>query len=529
MQSLLESLGGLGLFLFGMAVMTSGLKKLAGERLHHWLGRATRTPASGAATGAAVTALVQSSSATTVAAVGFVGAGLMTFTQSLGILFGANIGTTITGWAVALLGFKLKLGTAALPLLFVSALLYLVKSRPRLRGSGKALAGFALIFLGIGLLQDGLAGARDVIDLSRFNADSLGGRVVLVFVGIALTLVTQSSSATVAAALTALNTGVLDLPQAAAAIIGADVGTTATAALATIGGNTASRRTGFAHVLYNVLTGMGAFFLLPLYLFGWNHFAPAAVGDSPEVVAVSFHTVFNVLGVIAILPFTARFARLIERLVPQREASLTEALDPRLLGDPVAAADTLEITIRKLAATSLRACASQVSEGLIAGPEETLEDVLLAVPRARKFAVQTGDVTEEHHMDTSRLFAALHFLDHTERFTERALDRERRDGLLARKDLRSTAEDPVRLLATLADDLEGGRPVDPKALKDQATELEEDKSRIRAELIAVAARGDLGADELDAVLDATRWLRRLTYHAARLAHYAAEMHALRGR
>ncbi|MEC7907252.1 MAG: Na/Pi symporter [Verrucomicrobiota bacterium] len=196
MEELITAVGGLGFFLFGMAVMTSGLKKLAGERMHHWLGRATNTPVSGALTGATVTAIVQSSSATTAAAIGFVGAGLMTF-QALGILFGANIGTIITGWAVALLGFKLKLGEVSLPLLFIAALLYLNKSRRRLRGSGKALAGFALIFLGIDFLQTGISGARDWIDLSDVQASAFGGRVLLVLIGIALTLITQSSSPTV--------------------------------------------------------------------------------------------------------------------------------------------------------------------------------------------------------------------------------------------------------------------------------------------------------------------------------------------
>ena len=186
MQAFLTTIGGFGLFLFGMALMVSGLRKLAGDRLHTWLVSATRTPLTGTLTGAGVTAVIQSSSATTIATVGFVGAGLLTFPQALGVVFGANIGTTITGWIVALLGLKLKLTSAALPLMLLAAILYLMKNRPSLRGTGKALAGFALVFMGIGFLQEGLAGARDWIDLTAFDAQGLSGRFVLFLIGILL-------------------------------------------------------------------------------------------------------------------------------------------------------------------------------------------------------------------------------------------------------------------------------------------------------------------------------------------------------
>ena len=205
MNALLTSIGGLGLFLFGMAVMVSGLRKLAGDQLHQWLARATRTPLSGTLSGAVVTAAIQSSSATMIATVGFVGAGLLSFPQALGVVFGANIGTTITGWIVALLGLKLKLTAAALPFMLVAAILYLMKGNRTLRGAGKAMAGFALMFMGIGFLQEGLSGARALIDLTAFDATGLSGRLVLLLIGIVLTLITQASSATVAAAVTALS------------------------------------------------------------------------------------------------------------------------------------------------------------------------------------------------------------------------------------------------------------------------------------------------------------------------------------
>jgi phosphate:Na+ symporter len=186
----LQALGGLGLFLFGMVILTEGLRSLAGRSLRLALCRFTRSPATGALTGAVTTAVVQSSSATTVAAVGFVGAGLITFPQSLGIIFGANIGTTITGWLVALIGFKLSLGTAVLPVVLAGALLYLFGNR-RWRHIGYALAGFGLIFVGITALQAGMESLRDIVTPESFPANTTFGRLQLVAIGIGITIITQ--------------------------------------------------------------------------------------------------------------------------------------------------------------------------------------------------------------------------------------------------------------------------------------------------------------------------------------------------
>ena len=521
MEALITGVGGLGLFLFGMAVMTSGLKKLAGDKMHQWLGRATETPISGAATGAAVTAIVQSSSATTVAAVGFVGAGLMTFAQALGILFGANIGTTITGWAVALLGFKLQLGEASLPILFLAALLYLNKNRSKLRGSGKALAGFALIFLGIDFLQTGISGAREWIDLSEVPAGAFWGRALLVLLGIALTLVTQSSSATVAASLTALNTGVLDLPQAASVIIGADVGTTATAVIATIGGNVSSRRTGIAHLVYNLLTGIGAFFLLPIYIWGWSLLSPDTITNSPEVVAVGFHSTFNFVGVLVALPFTQQFANLIERMVPSHERKLTEALDASLIGNPAAAGQALEASLKNLAGSAFLNCSRLIQSGQTEALLSAFDGILSGVEEARAFAVNCGQSVDENEVNPQRLFESLYVIDHTERLVRR-LQRNAKlfSALGDNPNLAKSGERLTHCLNIAALEVSNGEQISlVDDLGEIAEDLESDKGRFRSELISSAARGQLAGDRLDDQLDAARLLRRIAHHSWRIAHY----------
>ncbi|MDX1295724.1 MAG: Na/Pi symporter, partial [Sulfurimonadaceae bacterium] len=249
-----QGIGGLGLFLLGLIVMTDGLRSIAGDAVRAALLRYTRSPYSGAMTGAAGTALMQSSSATTVAAVGFVGAGLMHFSEALGIIFGANLGTTVTGWLVLLFGFKLKLGLLALPLVFIGAVMRLF-AKGKWGGIGFAIAGFGLLFVGIAMLQEGMGALQGLISFEQFPADTWSGRLQLLALGMIFTVITQSSSAGVAAALTAMFAGLISFEQAAALVIGMDIGTTVKVAVITVGSNSEVRRTGYSHLIYNLFTG----------------------------------------------------------------------------------------------------------------------------------------------------------------------------------------------------------------------------------------------------------------------------------
>lgn len=517
MTSILESLGGIGLFLFGMAAMSSGLRKLAGARLRGWLSKSTQNPVAGVLTGAGATAVLQSSSATTVAAVGLVGAGLLTFSQALGIIFGANIGTTATGWIVAVLGFKLKLATVALPLLFVSSLFYLFKRTRFLRGLGKAVSGFCLIFIGISTLQSGLEGYRDLIDLSGWTADHLGSRMLLLMIGVVLTLITQSSSATVATALTALNMDVLTLPQAAAVIIGADIGTTGTAALATLGGTASARRTGIAHVIYNLLTGITAFFILFPYLWFWEAVSPGLSERSPEVLAAGFHTFFNLLGVILVLPLTQPFARLMLRIVPEESEDFAAQFNRQLLAEPSTASAALTSGCRQLASEAVLAAADSVLER--PRRDISMERIDSGLNRAREFAVEIGRRADEGEIETEMLLSNLHLIDHVERLSARTktqleLSRERfANGLEA--DLRRL----TGLMIALSGSIHSGEEIAAR-LEACVYDFRERKCSFRKELINLAAEGGLAAEELDESLDAQRWLRRVADHCWRIAVHA---------
>ena len=425
---------------------------------------------------------------------------------------------------VALIGFKLKLATAALPVLFAGSILYLSKSNKKIHGAGQALAGFSLIFIGIQYLQTGLEGYRDVIDLSDWNAASFSGRLVLLLIGVAITLLTQSSSATVATAVTALNSGILDLPQAASVIIGADIGTTFTAAIATIGGTTASKRTGFAHVIYNVMTGVMAFLLLPIYLFFWEKFGGDTINKSPEVIAVSFHSFFNIFGVVVAIPFTARFGRFIENLFPEKVPKAIAPFDKELLVDNEAATGGLIVGSMEAAKTIL----GQTSQILSSSQEfklseELREEILRSVQEGRTYAIEIGNYgIEDIDIDSERIFACIHILDHVKRLTDRCSDKVKSKSAKSQPQLSKQGEALTIQVQQLIDELTAQEVSSEliESLNKASQELEEDQSAFRKEYIKKATECEIDANQLDEALGAHRWLRRVTYHISRIAHYS---------
>jgi len=518
---ILLAVGGVGLFLLGMVVLTEGLRHLAGDALRSLLARFTRTPLRGVAAGALTTAVIQSSSATTVTAVGFVGAGLLTFSQGLGIVLGANVGTTVTGWIVAILGFKLNLGTVVLPLVLLGVLLRLFAATPW-RHIGWALAGFSLLFVGIEAMQQGMAPFQGVVTPEDFPDDTLLGRLQLVLIGIAITLVTQSSSAGVAAALVALGTGAISFPQAAALVIGMDVGTTFTAVLATVGGSTAMRQTGIAHVLYNVLTATIAFFLLgPFAAAVAPWLAVESAGDA-QLALVGFHTTFNCLGVALVTPFAGPFSRLIVRLVPERGPPLLRRLDNRLLRDPAVAVDAAVATIGDIAAELTTILTRQLDPG---AAQQLQEDRLAAVDQAlaatRDFVekIRTEPSNESAHR---RHLATMHALDHLIRLAQRC-DQQARIEILQ-------TEPRLRRLAAL---LRGattaiGRDDDPSVTEERFNRLRrllrEQRSRYRERMVEAAAAQQIGARTTLRRLDSVRWLHRVAYHLWRTLHHLGLAH-----
>lgn len=400
---ILTLLGGVGVFLVGMTLLTDGLKVAAGGALRGILARFTRNRFAAVGSGALITALVQSSSATTLATIGFVSAGLMTFPQAVGVIFGANVGTTSTGWLVSAVGFKTDVAEIAFPVIGVGALLMLLTSGTR-AAIGTALAGFGLIFVGIDFLQEGMADVAQDIDPGTFHGETLTGRILLVGIGVVLTVVMQSSSAAIATTLTALDAGAIGLNEAAALVIGQNLGTTVTAIIAALGASTAARRTAVAHTLFNALTAVIALSALPLFV----RVATEVVDDGdPALSLAAFHTVFNVVGVALLLPFIGQFSALVARLVPERGPVLTAHLDPRVAEVPTIGIDAARRTASAIAMVTLEQLRTLTMGATGAG---RVAEASTAMDELRPFIarIEPAPTGEDHR----RYLALLHAVDH---------------------------------------------------------------------------------------------------------------------
>ncbi|WP_428651642.1 Na/Pi cotransporter family protein [Roseibium sp.] len=505
----LSALGGVGLFLIGMLLLTDGLKALAGRHMREVLAGFTSTPLSGVATGAVTTAVIQSSSATTVAAVGFVASGLLTFPQALGVIFGANIGTTATGWLVAILGFKLDLGQVALPFVFLGAFLR-IAFRGRIGLTGQAIAGFCLIFLGIEYMKDGLEAFEGVVTPTDFPPDTVAGRMQLVVIGALITAVTQSSSAGVAAALAALGAGAINFPQAAALVIGMNVGTTFTAVLATVGGGTMARRTGYSHVIYNVTTGIIALFLLGPFQ---SLVGPWLGKGDGQIALVAFHSAFNMLGVALILPFTRPFARLVELLVPQKGDDLTRSLDPLVLREPRVALGLAKQTVERISLAMSEHLRRKLGRSAVTGKAYEKDDLETAIRETRDYLYQ-AEVPKDDTELLDQVKNMFHILDHLGRLLYRC------DQSARIKELSNDKR--LKRLAVLLDEAarRHADPEDPKSCEvhlDRLRGMMRKQRKIwRERLITEAAIDTESAETVWGRLDALRWLHRVTYHLWRI-------------
>jgi phosphate:Na+ symporter len=517
-SALLTAAGGLGFFLLGLSLMTEGLRSLAGSRLRQGLLHFTRTPWSGALSGAVTTALLQSSTATTVATVGFVSAGLLSFQSSLGIIFGANVGSTGLGWLVALLGIKLNVGSLMLPLLLVGASLRLL-GRGRQAQLGLALAGFALLFAGIHALQQAMAGQGLLLDPGRFDGSTVLGRLQLLLLGLLTTVITHSSGAGVATTLAALAAGALSLPQALALVIGMDLGSTLTALVAALGANLSARRTAVAHLVFNLFTAGLAFAVLPAYWHGLQRWLPALAAADPEFAVTAFHTGFNLAGVLVLLPFTAPFARLIRQLVRGNGDRRIDALDDVPPADGALALEQAEAALLETYGSLL----SHLQRGLglaSSGPVVALPVLQADLDRLEVFLDQihlghpTGGLS-------SALLHLLHGLDHLQRLHERCEEEPERQHTVAtcpalaseREALHHTLEKLAPLC--LQRQWQQAQPL----IAQLADHFEQRGSPFRQDVLAAVARGELVVEAGTGQLEAMRWLQRVSRHLERLNHH----------
>ncbi|NOR55342.1 MAG: Na/Pi cotransporter family protein [Sulfurovum sp.] len=326
---LIQALSGLGMFLFGMLYMELALKKSAGVRFKSWVKNSTSTTIKSLSTGAVATALLQSSSVVILMTLSFVSASMITLHSGIAVIFGSNVGTTVTAWIVATLGFKVQIEAFALPMIGVGGLLLISNiSHKKVTTVAKVLVGFGLLFLGLEIMKTAIESLAGTIDLSKFSNFPL---IAFVGVGFVLTAVIQSSSAATAIVLSALYVHILSFEQAAAMVIGTNIGTTVTALLGAIGGIPDKKRVAVAHFIFNLITAVVGFLLIPIL----THFLMRVVGlhNDPIIALALFHTLFNILGVVLLLPFIPLMAKYLKKLFIQTEPVPTRYIhmvDPKL-------------------------------------------------------------------------------------------------------------------------------------------------------------------------------------------------------
>ncbi len=343
-QLLGNFIGGLGLLLLGMSLMSDGLKLASGNALREILGSWTRSRLRGLFAGTLVTALVQSSGAVTVATIGFANAGLLTLERAIWVIYGSNVGSTMTGWIVALIGFQFDIREVALPLVGLGALLKFSGMHQRRAHIGTALIGFGLLFLGIGFLKSTFEASGALLDIPHLDYDSPLFILLYALLGVALAALMQSSSAVLVIALSAAAGGQVPLVTAAAVIVGANIGTTSTGLLSTIGATPNAKRVAFSHVAFNVVSAIAGLVLIAPLL-EVSEVIGRSLGGAPTQVSTLalFQTLHNVLGVLLIWPFTHALQRQLQQRfrTQEEEEARPRHLDKAVLALPYVAVDTI--------------------------------------------------------------------------------------------------------------------------------------------------------------------------------------------
>ncbi|MFW5722008.1 MAG: Na/Pi cotransporter family protein [Desulfohalobiaceae bacterium] len=531
MSMILNIFGGLGLFLLGMWLMTDGLKVAAGQALRRILRSWTDTPMRGLFSGFLITSLVQSSSAVTVATIGFVNAGILSLKRAIGVIYGSNLGTTTTAWLVALVGFHVNIKVMALPMIGLGMVLHIIAPGTRKAALGHALAGFGVFFLGIDVLKGGFAG----LDQSWTTAlPAVSGMVELLLylgLGILFTIMMQSSSAAVAIILTASSGGVVTLANAAAAVIGANLGTTSTAMLSVIGATPMAKRVATAHVVFNLLTALAAFLVLPLLigLIGRMELFADPTANMPILLAL-FHTTFNLLGVVLILPATPRLSAFLATRfrTAEEDASKPRYLDDNVLSTPSLALDALALEVNRMWAM-VRRLTLAAMQGSPAN-ERLIQRETMVLERLGK---EISDFTAKLQRSglSQRVAEALPILLRVQQYFLRAGELSMDVGKNARefKQVRHPVLSPrmeelhekIAGLLTTADPC--SEAFSEQRVRDGLAQAIETHRDLKRQILEESARGDLDLGQMELLLERYSNLRRLLEQAVKGVLYLASL------
>jgi phosphate:Na+ symporter len=401
-----EIAAGVAIFLFGMLFLEEGFKAFTGGLLDELLKRSTTGAWRSLGFGIVTTTIMQSSSLVSVITISFLSAGLIDLAGGIGIIFGANIGTTTGAWLVAGLGLKVKISAYAMPMLVFGIILVLQSSK-KLRGVGYILAGLGFLFLGIHYMKEGFEAFRGSFDLSAYSVGGYPGLFIYTGIGLAATVIMQSSHATLVLIITALASQQISYENGLALAIGANIGTTITAVLGALSANYQGRRLAGAHLIFNVLTGLIAIvfiYQLMAAVDGISQFVGIRHDDYTLKLAV-FHTVFNVIGVSVVAPFTGKLVRFLERTIPQTKLVTTE---PKFLNDAIVDfPETLVEAVRNESVHLYDSSLEIIAHGLSMHRHHILSDRDLATLVRNDRRVMAFDLDTAYVTKVKSLYAAI--------------------------------------------------------------------------------------------------------------------------
>ena len=401
-----EIAAGVSIFLFGMLFLEEGFKAFTGGLLEKLLQRTTNKLWKSISFGIASTTVMQSSSLVSVITISFLSAGLIGLGSGIGIIFGANIGTTTGAWLVAGLGLKVKISAYAMPML-VFGIVLVLQSAKHLKGIGYVLAGLGFLFLGIHYMKEGFEAFRDTVDLTSFAMSGYLGLFVYVGIGLAATVIMQSSHATLVLIITALGAGQITYENGLALAIGANIGTTITAILGSISANHQGKRLAGAHLIFNATTGLIAIAFIHQLMWAVDGVsAKVGIGaDDYTLKLAVFHTIFNVIGVAVMTPFTGKLVTFLERVIP---APTTTKIEPKYLNEAVVEfPETLLEAVRNEAVHLYDNAFEIMAHGLSLHRHQILSDIDLEQHTEYSREVMDFDLDEVYMSKVKTLYASI--------------------------------------------------------------------------------------------------------------------------
>lgn len=540
---LFSFIGGLGMFLYGMNIMADGLQKSAGGKMQKLMGFLTKNRLMAILVGAGVTAIIQSSSATTVMVVGFVNAGMLELAQAVGVIMGANIGTTITAWIVSMSewGSVMKPEFFAPLLLGIGAFLVLFTKSEKKKKIGEILVGFSILFIGLSFMSDAIKPYRDAPVFADAFAVLGKNPVLAILAGAAVTAIIQSSSASVGILQTLALNGVVNWQSAVFITLGQNIGTCVTALISSAGAGKNAKRASIIHLLFNVV-GAVVFGIIMFILFRFNPVWGGATINSVEISI--FHTIFNVLNTLMLIPFADKLVKLSTYIIrddraeelPQISASgeMSRHLDDRMLGNPAFAMDAVLGEVNVMGQSTLENL-KKALEGIETGNKETIRSVFAnekiinemeKILTAFLVRVDNLSLTQQQHQVIKNLFYTVSDLervgDHAENIAELA-DNMRKDEVTFSKkgfkDLKLIAEETILALESALKARELSSATDALQEADYERNVDKLEEELREKHIQRLSKGKCVPESGVVFLDLISNLERIADHATNIAGY----------